>query len=105
MANTHGSDFESPARQYWNAWGETMRQGGATASSPGAPGWQDAVDWWSKLARGDGADANATVDRFNAQARDWYGQMQQVAAKFSGQQASAADITAEWKRALGAIGE
>jgi class III poly(R)-hydroxyalkanoic acid synthase PhaE subunit len=105
MANTQGSDFESLARQYWNAWGETMRQGGATATPSGMPGWQDAVDWWSKLARGDGADANGTVDRFNAQARDWYGQMQQVAAKYAGQHASAADITAEWKRALGAIGE
>ena len=105
MANTQGSDFESLARQYWNAWGETMRQGGAASLPAGTPGWQDAVDWWSKLARGDGADANATVDRFNAQARDWYGQMQQVAAKYAGQQASAADITAEWKRALGAIGE
>jgi class III poly(R)-hydroxyalkanoic acid synthase PhaE subunit len=105
MANTQGSDFESLARQYWNAWGETMRQGGAAATPSGAPGWQDAVDWWSKLARGDGADANGTVDRFNAQARDWYGQMQQVAAKYAGQHASAADITAEWKRALGAIGE
>jgi len=104
MANTQGSDFESLARQYWNAWGETMRGGGA-ATPAGTPAWQDAVDWWSKLARGDGADANATVDRFNAQARDWYGQMQQVAAKFAGQQANAADITAEWKRALGAIGE
>ena len=105
MANTQGSDFESLARQYWNAWGETMRQGGAAATPAGTPGWEDAVDWWSKLARGDGADANAAVDRFNAQARDWYGQMQQVAAKFAGQQATAADITAEWKRALGAIGE
>ena len=66
------------------------------------PGWQDAVDWWSKLAHGGRADANATVDRFNAQARDWYGQMQQVAAQFAGQHASAADIAAEWKRALGA---
>jgi len=82
-----------------------MRQGGAAATPAGTPGWEDAVDWWSKLARGDGADANAAVDRFNAQARDWYGQMQQVAAKFAGQQATAADITAEWKHALGAIGE
>jgi polyhydroxyalkanoate synthase subunit PhaE len=105
MTSSQGSDFESLARQYWNAWGETMRQGGAAGTPAGTPGWQDAVDWWSKLARGDGADANASVDRFNAQARDWYGQMQQVAAKFAGQQANAADITAEWKRALGAIGE
>lgn len=107
MTNTQGpGDFESLARQYWNAWGDTMGRGGAATATPtGTPGWQDAVDWWSKLARGGGSDANATVDRFNAQARDWYGQMQQVAAQFAGQQANPADITAQWKRALGAIGE
>lgn len=104
-------DFESLARQYWNAWGESMRQAGmppagtASATTAGVPGWQDAVDWWSKLAHGGRGEANAAVDRFNAQTRQWYGQMQQVAAQFAGQQASASDITSEWKRALGAIGE
>ena len=104
-------DFESLARQYWNAWGESMRQAGmppagtASATTGGVPGWQDAVDWWSKLAHGGRGEANAAVDRFNAQAKQWYGQMQQVAAQFAGQQASASDITSEWKRALGAIGE
>ena len=104
-------DFESLARQYWNAWGESMRQGGmpragmANATTAGMPGWQDAVDWWSKLAHGGRGEANAAVERFNAQAKQWYGQMQQVAAQFAGQNASAADITSEWKRALGAMGE
>ena len=49
--------------------------------------------------------ANAAVERFNTQARSWFGTMQQVAARFAGQDASAADIAAEWKRALGAAGE
>jgi class III poly(R)-hydroxyalkanoic acid synthase PhaE subunit len=57
------------------------------------------------LAHGGREEANAAVDRFNAQARNWYGQMQQVAARFAGQEAKPADITAEWKRALGAMGE
>jgi class III poly(R)-hydroxyalkanoic acid synthase PhaE subunit len=69
------------------------------------PNWQDAIDWWSRLAHGGREEANAAVDRFNAQARNWYGQMQQVAARFAGQEAKPADITAEWKRALGAMGE
>ncbi|MEO6264885.1 MAG: class III poly(R)-hydroxyalkanoic acid synthase subunit PhaE [Luteimonas sp.] len=100
------NNFESLARQYWNAWGESMRHGSsATATPGGVPNWQDAVDWWSKLAHGGREEANAAVERFNAQARNWYGQMQQVAAQFAGQDAKAADITAEWKRALGAAGE
>lgn len=108
MANTQGpGDFEALARQYWNAWGEAMRRGlpGAHADAAGMPGWQDAVDWWSQLAHGGRAEANAAVERFNAQARSWFGQMQQLAAQFAGQPAGAADIAAEWKRALGAIGD
>lgn len=108
------ADFESLARQYWSSWGNAMRgdalHGGAAAGGSGAANWQDAIDWWTKLAHGgrehDGREeANAAVERFNAQARNWYGQMQQVAAQFAGQDAKAADITAQWKRALGAIGE
>jgi class III poly(R)-hydroxyalkanoic acid synthase PhaE subunit len=108
MANTQGpGDFEALARQYWNAWGDAMRRGGpgAHTDATGIPGWQDAIDWWSQLAHGGRSEANAAVERFNAQARDWYGQMQQVAAQFAGRDAGAADIAAEWKRALGAIGE
>jgi class III poly(R)-hydroxyalkanoic acid synthase PhaE subunit len=99
-----GNDFESLARQYWSAWGEALRAGAAPAS-PGMPDWKDAVDWWSRLAHGGRTEANDAVERFNRQARDWYGQMQQLAAQFAGQDAGAADIAAEWKRALGAAGE
>ncbi len=111
-----GNDFQSLARQYWQAWGDAMRQGAASmpgmpaAGMPGGggqavPGWQDAVDWWSRLAQGGNPQADAVVDRFNAQARDWYGAMQQLAARFSGQDTVAADIAGEWKRALGAMGQ
>jgi class III poly(R)-hydroxyalkanoic acid synthase PhaE subunit len=108
MANTQGTgDFEALARQYWNAWGDAMRRGsvGAHTDATGIPGWQDAIDWWSQLAHGGRSGANAAVERFNAQARDWYGQMQQLAAQFAGRDAGAADIAAAWKRALGAVGE
>jgi class III poly(R)-hydroxyalkanoic acid synthase PhaE subunit len=98
------SDFESLARQYWAAWGDALRTA-APAAPSAVPDWKDAVDWWSKLAHGGRTEANDAVERFNRQARDWYGQMQQVAAHFAGQDAGAADIAAEWKRALGATGE
>lgn len=106
-----GTSFEALARQYWNAWGEAMRHAGvpgadpAAAATAGVPDWQDAVEWWSKLAHGGREQANAAVERFNAQGRQWYGQMQQVAAQFAGQEAGAADIASAWKRALGAAGE
>jgi class III poly(R)-hydroxyalkanoic acid synthase PhaE subunit len=99
-----GNDFESLARQYWAAWGEALRAGAAPAA-PGMPDWKDAVDWWSRLAHGGRIEANDAVERFNRHARDWYGRMQQLAAQFAGHDASAADIAAEWKRALGASGE
>lgn len=99
-------NFESLARQYWSAWGDMMRTG-ATPAAPhmGAQGFHEAVDWWSKLAHGGRGDVNDAVEKFNAQTRNWFGQMQQVAAQFAGQNANAADITREWKKALGAVGE
>ncbi|MDB6162832.1 MAG: phaE [Xanthomonadaceae bacterium] len=99
------ASFESLARQYWSGWGDAMRGAAPANANTNAPGWQDAIDWWSKLAQGTSPDANAAVDRFNAQARDWYGQMQQVAAQFAGRDAKPADIASEWKRAMGSFGE
>jgi class III poly(R)-hydroxyalkanoic acid synthase PhaE subunit len=101
---TGDTSFESLARQYWHGWGEAMRQSAPT-SAPSQPGWQEAINWWSELARGQSLDVNAAVERFNAQARDWYGQMQQVAARFAGREAAPADIAAEWKRAMSTFGE
>jgi class III poly(R)-hydroxyalkanoic acid synthase PhaE subunit len=88
--------------------------GGTGMPGAGAtmPGWNEAVAWWSKLAQGSGGmgngfgsgfgnQADATIDRFNTQARGWYAQMQQLAAQFAGQDANAADIASAWKRALG----
>lgn len=101
-----GQDFDALSRQYWNAWGEALRAAsGQPVVPPGMQGWHDAVDWWSKLAHGGRSEANDLVERFNAQARHWFGQMQQVAAQFSGQDQSAAQIAEAWKRALGAAGE
>ena len=95
-------DFEALSRQYWGAWGDALR---AAQPAPATPDWASALDWWGQLAHGGRAQANDAVERFNAQARSWFGMMQQVAARFAGQDASAGDIAAEWKRALGAAGE
>lgn len=103
------ADFEQLARQYWSAWGDALRAAAAQPAVPqGVPHWQqwhDAVDWWSKLAHGGRSEANDVVERFNTQARHWFGQMQQVAAQFAGQDHSASQIADAWKKALGASGE
>lgn len=76
---------------------------GQAPDTGGMPGWDEAMGWWSQLARG-GAPVNDVVDRFNTQARGWYGQMQQLAARFAGEQASAADIADAWKQLLSGAG-
>ena len=101
-------DFEQLARQYWGAWGEAMRTSAAPAQ-PATPNWNDAVGWWSQLARGaasmnPGSGAGDAINRFNSQAQQWLGQMQQLAAQFSGAQAQPADIAAAWRDMLGANG-
>lgn len=93
-------DFENWTRQYWNAWGDNLRSA-ATPQAPGAPGWNEAMNWWSQLAKGGASQGDEAVARFNSQAQGWFGQMQQLAARFAGRPANAADITAAWKQALG----
>ena len=99
----NNGDFEAVARQYWSAWGEAMRQAGVGgAAPPPASQWQQAVDWWSQLMPGGRSQANDAVGRFNQQASQWFGQMQQVAAQFAGRDSSPTDISQAWRRAMGA---
>lgn len=97
-------DFERLARQYWAAWGDALRGAAPGAGQPGMHAWQDAIDWWTRYAHGGRSGVNEALERFNAQARDWYGHMQQVAAQFAGRDHTAGDIARAWKQALGAAG-
>ncbi|MFT3762228.1 MAG: class III poly(R)-hydroxyalkanoic acid synthase subunit PhaE [Pseudoxanthomonas sp.] len=98
-----GNDFESLARQYWNVWGQAMRNG---AGGSAAPDWNQAVQWWSQLlSQGRRGPVDDLVGRFQQQAGDWYGRMQQVAAQFAGVDNSAAEIGKAWREALGANAE
>jgi class III poly(R)-hydroxyalkanoic acid synthase PhaE subunit len=100
-------DFEAMARQYWSAWGDAMRQGGIGGNADPQPAqqWQQAVDWWSRLLPDGRSQANDAVGRFNQQASQWFGQMQQVAAQFAGQDASAREVSQAWRQAMGANGD
>jgi hypothetical protein len=93
-------DFEALSRQYWNAWSEMSRHSGSGYQQQ-MPGWQQAMDMWAPWARDGRAQTDETVSRMNALTGDWFGKMQELAKRLSGGQAGAADIAAEWKRALG----
>lgn len=103
-AGGQAQDFERLARQYWAAWGDALRTASPDAAPLGAHAWQDAIDWWTRYAHGGRHEVNDALERFGAQARDWYAYMQQVAARFAGREHSAGDIARAWKEALGASG-
>lgn len=103
MGGFGAEDFDTIAKQYWSAWGEMMRGAGAKPANA-VPGWEEAVRWWSQLAQGGAPQANDAVSRFNAQAQGWFGQMQQLAAQFAGQNADASEIAKVWKQLMGGAG-
>ncbi|WIH03389.1 class III poly(R)-hydroxyalkanoic acid synthase subunit PhaE [Xanthomonas translucens pv. graminis] len=96
-------DFEVVARQYWSAWSDALRQGGAIpAAQPAAGvggGWREAIETWAQwLPRGTAAQAEDAVSQLQQQAGEWFGAMQQVAAQFAGRDASSADVADAWKQ-------
>lgn len=92
-------DVGALAQQYWRAMTDAMRMAGGGA--PQDP-WRAALDGWTRLAGGTPRnDVADLVERFSAQARQWFGAMQGVAEQFSGRAASAGDIAAAWKQAMG----
>ena len=103
-------DFEQLAQRYWGAWSDAMRDaatGGAgqAGARAGMQAWHDAFEFWTRQAHGNRLGVNDAVERFNAQARDWLGQLQQIATRFAGQDHSARDIATAWREAMGASGE
>lgn len=96
-------DVGALTQQYWKALSEAMRTagGGARPQDP----WQAAMNSWSQLAGGaQRNDASDMIEHFSAQARQWFGTMQQVAGQFAGRSASAEDIAGAWKQAMGGGG-
>src|SRR3546814_10661742 len=76
-----GTGFEALARQYWNAWRDALRSASPGAAQAGTQPWQAALDWWSSAAQGSRVESNDTVERFNAQAGQRFGQKRPVAER------------------------
>jgi class III poly(R)-hydroxyalkanoic acid synthase PhaE subunit len=107
------NDFEALARQYWGMWGDAARAsapgagaGGFGAMGPmgGLQGFRDAMDGWMRSVGAGSSGANDVLGHFNRQSQHWYGQMQQVAAQFAGQNHSARDVAEAWRKLIGGNG-
>src|SRR6187549_1738128 len=105
------NDFEALASQYWNMWGDAARTAtpgaagfGSKDSMGGLQGFRDAMDGWTRNVGAGSSGANDALSHFNRQSQHWYGQMQQVAAQFAGQNHSARDVAEAWRNLVGGNG-
>ena len=103
MVNGGGDDdFEASLRRCWEGWQQAMNPTGGTASFP----WREGLERWAQLL---GTDASTQVQelgaRFQHQAGDWLGAMQQVAAGFAGRDSSAAEVAGAWRETVEAQGD
>ena len=105
------NDFEALARQYWGMWGDAARTAtpgaggfGSMGSMGGLQGFRDAMDGWTRNVGAGSSGANDVLGHFNRQSQHWYGQMQQVAAQFAGQNHNARDVAEAWRKLIGGNG-
>ena len=62
------------------------------------------MDGWTRNVGAGSSGANDVLGHFNRQSQHWYGQMQQVAAQFAGQNHSARDVAEAWRKLIGGNG-
>lgn len=106
--------LDALSQQYWNAWTSLASTGAAApgaapgagpfgGSGAGTTGWPQALEFWTRLANPQSADAQAAIGRFGKQAQD-YLELMHTAAERLQQGAGAADVSAAWRDALSASG-
>lgn len=97
--NNDNADFEASMRAAWEAWSQAM-QGQGTAAGGDFP-WAESIAQWTRLVSTDTPpEVQALGARFQHQAGDWLGMMQQVAARFAGRDTSAAEVAGAWREAV-----
>ena len=123
--NTHDAnapdDHEAFARRCWDAWSDALRRaaGEPAAGRPSREAgdkpppadagtdWNRALSWWDTLLGDAGAgrpanpDLENLLERFRRQAGEWFGTMQQVAARFTDRDATPKAVADAWREALG----
>ena len=97
--NNDNADFEASMRAAWEAWSQAMQGQGAAAG--GDFPWAESIAQWTRLVSTDTPpEVQALGARFQHQAGDWLGMMQQVAARFAGRDTSSAEVAGAWREAV-----
>ncbi|MDC7806586.1 poly(R)-hydroxyalkanoic acid synthase subunit PhaE [Luteimonas sp BLCC-B24] len=112
-----GAELERLARQYWNAWQDALQRTMPGATTPGMSGfgmpgafaapadpWQGVRDWWMQQSGAPRGGLDDLLARVNGQAGAWFEQMQQLAGRLAGQNATPEAVTAAWRDMLGGAG-
>lgn len=96
--------FDAGLKRAWEAWQQAVGQGAAGA--PDAFPWQEGIAQWTRLvSTGAAPQVHELGARFQQQAGDWLGTMQQVAARFAGRGSSAAEVAGAWRDAVEGQGD
>ncbi|MFZ6695047.1 class III poly(R)-hydroxyalkanoic acid synthase subunit PhaE [Stenotrophomonas acidaminiphila] len=96
--------FDAGLKRAWEAWQQAVGQGAAGA--PDAFPWQEGIAQWARLvSTGAAPQVHELGARFQQQAGDWLGTMQQVAARFAGRDSSAAEVAGAWRDAVEGQGD
>ena len=96
--------FDAGLKRAWEAWQQAVGQGAAGA--PDAFPWQEGIAQWTRLvSTGAAPQVHELGARFQQQAGDWLGTMQQVATRFAGRDSSAAEVAGAWRDAVEGQGD
>lgn len=103
--NNDSGNFEAGMRRYWDAWNQAMQGPAGTAPTGDFP-WRESIEQWTRLISTDTPpEIQELGARFQYQAGDWLGTMQQVAARFAGRDTSAAEVAGAWREAVQGQGD
>lgn len=102
--DNYSTGFDAGLKRAWEAWQQAVGQGAAGA--PDAFPWQEGIAQWTRLvSTGAAPQVHELGARFQQQAGDWLGTMQQVAARFAGRDSSAAEVAGAWRDAVEGQGD
>lgn len=102
--NNDSRGFEEGMRRHWEAWTQAMQGQGAAATADFP--WRESIEQWTRLVTTDTPpEVQELGARFQHQASDWLGTMQQVAARFAGRDTSAAEVAGAWRDAVQGQGD
>lgn len=104
--NNDSKEFEAGMRRYWDALMQDSGSGSSAAPFGSDFPWRESIEQWTRLVTTDTPpEIQELGARFQHQAGDWLGTMQQVAARFAGRDTSATEVAGAWREAVQGQGD